>query len=98
MIANATLKSIKVAAVARVYSGKPGCMCGCNGRYSETKAQIARVVAIINAALAEGRAVTAEDGYVFLDDTHIETYYTRRGLSRQVQKGRVYCAYFAKQS
>jgi hypothetical protein len=26
---------LKIENVKRVYSGKPGCMCGCRGKYSE---------------------------------------------------------------
>lgn len=28
------MRQIKIEDVAKVYSGKPGCMCGCNGKYS----------------------------------------------------------------
>jgi hypothetical protein len=29
------IKEINIADVAKIYSGKPGCMCGCKGRYVE---------------------------------------------------------------
>lgn len=28
--------NLKFENVARVYSGKPGCMCGCRGKYSDS--------------------------------------------------------------
>lgn len=119
MIANATLKSIKVAAVASVYSGKPGCMCGCLGKHTYASAHrdaaskrrgykvdddevsdrtVKLIVGKINAAIAAGKPVEVKDGYVFWDNSHTETYHGRWGMGRQVRKGRVYCAYFAKQS
>jgi len=33
-----TVQSLTVADIATVYSGKPGCACGCNGKYSCTVA------------------------------------------------------------
>lgn len=35
--------------VEGVYSGKPGCACGCRGNYSENPATITRIVNRINA-------------------------------------------------
>jgi len=29
--------------IKRVYSGKPGCMCGCRGKYTESGAQVTKV-------------------------------------------------------
>lgn len=37
---NSNLKGIKIENINRIYSGKPGCMCGCRGNYQEgAKAQ-----------------------------------------------------------
>lgn len=33
--------------IAKVYSGKPGCGCGCNGKYFEDARNIARVVGLM---------------------------------------------------
>jgi len=35
--------------ISRVYSGRPGCMCGCRGNYSTNPAQITRVCNVIKA-------------------------------------------------
>lgn len=45
--------------IVRVYSGKPGCGCGCNGRYFEDERNIRRVVRKMNAS--EKRGVQNED-------------------------------------
>ncbi len=34
------LKKLDVVNVERVYSGKPGCMCGCNGKYSYSSTHV----------------------------------------------------------
>lgn len=34
METNVTLTKVNLDAVMAVYSGKPGCMCGCNGKYT----------------------------------------------------------------
>lgn len=50
-----TLDSLTVVQVAQVYSGKPGCACGCNGNYRVNSAYVAQV------AKNKGYAVDAED-------------------------------------
>ncbi len=36
-----------ISEVERVYSGKPGCMCGCNGNYFEDPKNIKRIYNIL---------------------------------------------------
>lgn len=48
-----TANKFEAANVVRVYSGKPGCGCGCKGKYSDDAKNIARVSKIINAAIEE---------------------------------------------
>ena len=48
-----TTKQIDLDKVVRVYSGKPGCGCGCNGKYSTDARNIKRVTKLINAAIEE---------------------------------------------
>lgn len=52
---------IDPATITKVYSGKPGCGCGCKGKYFTDARNITRVVDFINAAAATG-AVKVHDG------------------------------------
>lgn len=54
--------------IAKVYSGKPGCGCGCRGRYFTDERNIRRVVKIMN---AREREIVRIDGPIFSveDDT-----------------------------
>lgn len=45
--------------IYRVYSGKPGCGCGCNGTYWEDDRNIRRIVKKINARIGDGASVQA---------------------------------------
>ena len=56
--------AVEASQVSRVYSGRPGCMCGCRGNYSTSPAQITRVVNWLNANGAKSNAdwTTAEVG------------------------------------
>ncbi len=60
--------------VAKVYSGKPGCTCGCRGKYSTSKAQITRVLNIMS---QHEKNVGLEDDFKFLDlgDKWLIAYY-----------------------
>lgn len=49
------MHTIDITKVKRVYSGKPGCMCGCNGKYA-TPDESSRSVAIIAGKLARNPA------------------------------------------
>ena len=50
-------------AAARSYRGRPGCACGCRGRYSVQRATVARDVAqLLSLAENPGRGVTLYDG------------------------------------
>lgn len=49
------LQDLKVGDVQQVYQGRPGCGCGCRGRYSEWPATIRRVLAEMVARAAEVR-------------------------------------------
>lgn len=56
------LRAFTVAQVKRVYSGKPGCMCGCLGKYYEPgDRMIAKVLRILQ---ADPRTVL-EDGIAY---------------------------------
>lgn len=71
------------AGVTRVYSGRPGCACGCRGTYSDSKGQITRVTNILRKALDDNSTdgpgdLTVGPGYVALDTpTRVFTAYIR---------------------
>ena len=56
---------IATANIIRVYSGRPGCGCGCRGNYSDRKAQITRVR---NTMMARANEVEYIDGIFFIED------------------------------
>ena len=51
-------------AVNRVYSGRPGCMCGCRGSYSSARGQVTRV---LNIMAANADRVVVDDNMLTLD-------------------------------
>ncbi len=56
-----TLENVKT-----VYSGKPGCMCGCRGKYT-TPAQSARSVKILFNKVMNNPKHKIEDGIAFVE-------------------------------
>lgn len=82
------LKSITSDMITRVYSGRPGCMCGCLGSYwtnpkfkdaSSSVCDTRQVSRILNRILKDPRAVL-QDGYILY-------------ISNLVSKEREYVAY-----
>jgi hypothetical protein len=63
------------AKVVRVYSGRPGCACGCRGNYSENPATIARIVNRIN-ALGAQTYDGSEQEFAFADNDEGTRTYT----------------------
>ena len=55
-----------LANVKTVYSGKPGCMCGCRGKYT-TPAQSARSVKLIFNKVMNNPKHKVEDGIAFVE-------------------------------
>lgn len=51
--------------IVRVYSGRPGCGCGCRGKYSDDARNITRVVNVMNSRSSE---VKERDGIYFIED------------------------------
>lgn len=51
---------VDTADIVKVYSGKPGCACGCKGNYFEDARNIKRVVGMINDAVPTGKVTTGE--------------------------------------
>ena len=63
--------------VKKVYSGKPGCMCGCRGDYNDDKTSRGFKV-LANRVLKSVNAVYALDGqYAYLDSAtrHVVVYF-----------------------
>ena len=82
---------IKIEQVERVYSGKPGCACGCNGNYSEKRNVISGTLKKYALAVAQGRKIeqfeSSRDGGVILywdrddeEDTRTYTIYLKPGV------------------
>lgn len=66
--------SKKYPLVARVYSGRPGCACGCRGNYSENPATITRIVETL-AQADEIHVTTGLDGeLIFFGDVGERSY------------------------
>ena len=55
-----------LADVKTVYSGKPGCMCGCRGKYT-TPEQSARSVKILFNKVMNNPKHRVEDGIAFVE-------------------------------
>jgi hypothetical protein len=56
--------SITPAMIDQVYSGKPGCMCGCNGTYWKTGRMVKKVLNI----LKQHPHAMVQDGYIIYID------------------------------
>lgn len=69
---------LRCADFRRVYRGRPGCACGCRGRYSERRATIERVRAEMVRRFVEAEF---EDGIASVqDDRQYLWAYTARAL------------------
>ena len=69
---------IDIATIKRVYSGKPGCGCGCRGQYWTDARNIKRVVNIMNSRLDEVRVMTsimAEGGKIYSVEDNTRYYW-----------------------
>lgn len=80
------VSTIDYAKIDRVYSGKPGCMCGCRGTYSSNKGQITRV---INKMKAIEKPKLLQDGYIVYvsedrdtPNTHAYVIYLKEGVTK----------------
>lgn len=61
------IKEVTVEQVAQVYSGKPGCACGCRGAYRQDARNIKRILTMFQASdevqFEDGIfSITPEDG------------------------------------
>ena len=43
------IQDITPSQVKRAYKGKPGCMCGCNGKYYDSGAMVTKILRTIQA-------------------------------------------------
>jgi hypothetical protein len=59
--------------VKQVYSGKPGCACGCKGNYSENPKTIKTIVNRMREALKNGTATEVMFGGVITGFLSVET-------------------------
>jgi hypothetical protein len=74
------------ALVDQVYSGKPGCCCGCLGNYSESARSIRSHITRTNALLAAGEVSRIEsdfeDGVFIETDTRYRNIYIHKDRAR----------------
>lgn len=55
--------------VLRVYSGKPGCGCGCKGSYSESKGMVTKTLRIMRERASEVRVdLGVDENILSLED------------------------------
>jgi len=68
--------------VAKVYSGRPGCACGCRGKHSETPRSITLIVNKLNAFIAAGLNVIDDlqfGNVSFQTDSRLYIVYLKEG-------------------
>ena len=78
---------VDIAKVKRVYSGRPGCQCGCRGSYSDRPSTIKRVV---NNMFRKAAEVGEQ---VYIDENGI-VYARQDEDSRSGVRGFQYAVYF----
>lgn len=82
------------AGVSAVYSGRPGCACGCRGTHSSKPGQITRVTNILRRAIADNTTegpgdITIGPGFVSLDtDRRTFVAYTATGAPHNPTNGK----------
>lgn len=79
------MKLLKKSQITRVYSGRPGCMCGCRGNYSTSPTTITK---IYNKFLKEAEAA------VKYDDDKFESPVARFVYWKNPEGTRTYTIYF----
>jgi hypothetical protein len=73
--------TIDVGIINKVYSGRPGCGCGCRGRYWTDKRNIKRIVNTMNARSSEIDDTPVGDGghiYAVENETRWYWAYTEK--------------------
>lgn len=60
----ADLDAITVDKIVQVYSGKQGCMCGCNGKYWKSGKMLGKVLAILK---ADPRVMLQDEYILYID-------------------------------
>ena len=53
--------------IRRVYSGKPGCGCGCRGKYFTDPKNIKRVLKAMKQLINNSKQVGVKDGIAFVE-------------------------------
>lgn len=67
---------ISPESIKRVYSGKPGCGCGCRGKYSEDPKTIKLIVGKMNRMNADKDVrIGCTDGEIFFVETPTRNYW-----------------------
>ena len=66
------IQKVTTDIVTSVYSGRPGCGCGCRGKYSETKGAKTRILNVLKAnadKLTQHMGFISENEYIFAFET-----------------------------
>lgn len=70
------------ALVEKVYTGKPGCCCGCNGKYSDSAASVRAHITRTNALIASGDVAEIDIdfccGVFIVTETRYRNIYIRK--------------------
>jgi hypothetical protein len=83
------LKGLDVSSVESTYSGKPGCMCGCRGKYTEG----------LNKAIVKNMIATIEQGYEGdLDFQPSQYLFVEAKSPTDGEVNRYYAVYFKKEA
>ena len=77
--------------IEQVYSGKPGCCCGCRGKYSRSAAGIKAHVTRTNALFVTGEVtdigIRSDEGVFIETDTRYRNVYIRKDKAIITQCG-----------
>lgn len=69
------MASKKFPMIASVYSGRPGCACGCRGTHTENPSSVTRVVRTLESNAADVRVIKGLGGeLIFCLDTETRAY------------------------
>lgn len=85
--------------VARVYSGKVGCMCGCRGTYYDKPKAIKMLIRRMKEAIQLYRFDKEGDyeennQYIYIEIPKVGYRHGRYGRVQKIKSNRCYCAYF----
>jgi len=57
-----------ISNIKRIYNGKMGCMCGCNGKYTNNDGSNDRSIKIMAKKILTNPNVVYQDDYAYIED------------------------------